>query len=458
MAESPYTSKPSHYNCFVNLPESGVLLAYNGITTAAAEFPIETKEIIGRILESPNSEYSDKELDIKQTLLQGGFLIPVEVDENTYLKVRNRKARFNSSQVSYTILVTKDCNLCCPYCYQKHNYGTILPEVRDAIIEMAARETRGGKPLFVTWFGGEPLLYVDILFELSKRLKKVALKNKSVLKTSIITNGYLLNLRIAKRLVKMGCTDAQVTLDGPKRIHDKKRILHGGGPTFEHIVRNVRESSSILPIVIRVNIDINNAEYVDELLDELSASGLRRKVGLYFQRIQPYTEVCADVAGICFGAEDFSKYEAKFTMKMIEKGFGASRYPNLKSGFCIADSLGGKTICPDGTIVKCWNDVSHQHEAVGHLIQPTLSEGKTIQNSFKWLNWDPFEKSDCLQCPVLPNCMGGCPYEALRAKHPNRGACSTLKFNLKETIALTYLHKRTIEEMERRRGNMGSGK
>ena len=451
MKARPNIFKPSRYNCFIDLPDTGVRLGYNGISTAGVEYPIGIAGEIDRILGEPNTEYSDKLLPIKYSLVENGFLIPDEIDEIAFLKVKNRSERFRAKHANYTVLITRDCNLRCPYCYQERAKGPISPEVCDAFLNMVEVESRGRKPVGITWFGGEPLLYWDVLNGLMKKLQRIARKERLIYTSSIITNGYLLTPKIAKLLRKMGCTDAQVTLDGPKRIHDSKRVLPGGGPTYDRIIRNVIESSPHIQIVLRVNIDKDNVEYIDELLDDLIAAGVRGRASVYFQRIQPYTEVCADVAGACFGAEDFSKWEALFTMKMIEKGFGAARYPRLKGGICLADSISGKTICPDGNIVKCWNDISYAEEAVGHLIKPEISEAEMMRNRLKWLAWDPLQKSECLECAVLPNCMGGCPYSAMRSENPDRGDCSTLKYNLKETIGLTYLHKRAVEEIKRRR-------
>lgn len=452
MSEAVPRLKPSRYNSFVNLPESGIILAFNGISTLAVEFPIEVGGVIKQILSEPDADCTAEELAIKLTLIKGGFLIHKDTDEIGMLKVNNRESRFHSGSVGYTVLLTKDCNMRCPYCYQAHEMGAMSGEVADAFVELVSRETQGGKPFSITWFGGEPLLCVDLLLDISGRLSKVAEENKCSAGYSIITNGYLLTDKLAEELVQYGCTYAQITLDGPKRVHDTKRVLPGGGPTYDRIVENIGTASERMQIDIRVNIDKDNADSVDELLDELEAAGLRRKARVYFARIGPVTEICADVAGICFGVEDFSKLDSRFNMKKIKRGWGAPLYPPSKGGFCSADSLTGKTICPDGAIFKCWNEVSYPENAVGYLLDPKLTEAEMMNNRIKWLAWDPFEKAECVKCPVLPNCMGGCPWEGMRSDNTERGDCSLLKHNLGETIALTYLHERAIEEVKRKMG------
>ena len=92
--------------------------------------------------------------------------------------------------------------------------------------------------------------------------------------------------------------------------------------------------------------------------------------------------------------------------------------------------------------------MSEPEEAIGHLIKPELTEPEMVRNRLKWLAWDPFEKAGCANCPVLPNCMGGCPHQGLNYGTASHGECLPLKYNLGEIIALTYLHERKIEEMK----------
>ncbi len=450
MTQKPLNLKSSRYNSFVTLKDSGILLGYNGISTLAVEFPADKGEVIHRIMSSPNGDYSADDSKVRNTLLMGGFLIPEIIDELGVLKVRNRQERFNVRGAGYTVLLTRDCNLRCPYCYQERAKGPISDDVVAALLDLAENESKGGKPISINWFGGEPLMHLDLLNDIFKKMQKVAKKNKSSFSHSFISNGYLLTPQVAKHLSKIGCRNVQITLDGPKRIHDEKRVLPGKGPTFDRIVENILGAAGHLKVSIRVNMDKDNVDTADELLDELEAAGVRGKADIYFARIVPVTEACVDVSGVCFGVEDFSKWESRLAMKKMERGWGLPLYPMLKGAYCGADSMAGKTICPDGMMVKCWNDVSYPEEAIGHLIKPQITEAEMTRNRFKWLAWDPFEKSQCVECPVLPNCMGGCPYSGIRLEKQDHGECSTLKYNLGEIIALTYYHERVLEEMKRR--------
>ena len=57
-----------------------------------------------------------------------------DTDEIGLLKVNNRESRFHSGSVGYTVLLTKDCNMRCPYCYRAHEMGAMSDEVADAFV------------------------------------------------------------------------------------------------------------------------------------------------------------------------------------------------------------------------------------------------------------------------------------------------------------------------------------
>ena len=57
---------------------------------------------------------------------------------------------------------------------------------------------------------------------------------------------YNLNKDIASKLKKLNIISVQVTLDGPKDIHDSRRYLCGGGQTFEKIVSVLKNSDEMI--------------------------------------------------------------------------------------------------------------------------------------------------------------------------------------------------------------------
>ena len=114
----------------------------------------------------------------------------------------------------------------------------------------------------VSLFGGEPLLYPDIL-PLIREIKKRGLT------CTIITNGGRLEA-LADELVESGIDSIAVSIDGPPERHDQTR---GQAGSFEKAAAGVRaiarardRQSKALPMQIAIlpvtelNMDVTNPE------------------------------------------------------------------------------------------------------------------------------------------------------------------------------------------------------
>jgi uncharacterized protein len=444
--------KSSKYNIFVDFPENRIRLAFNAFTLALVEFTFDEGIIVEKILDGPNIPHktngkSTKFKEIKETLVKGGFLIDESMDEIEILKSKNRISRFaQNNHIGLTIAPTLSCNFRCIYCYEKHKKDRMNLRIMRSLLGWAEKATTGGKNLSVTWFGGEPLLAMREIQYLSKGFLTISEKNKAKYSADIITNGFLLDRKTAAKLKKHHVTKAQITIDGPKNIHDKRRPLVNGKGTFDVILENIKNCCDLLEITLRINVDKTNSAYVYDVLDMLEKENLKNKVLPYIGYVYPYTEVCADAQKVCMGKEQYCLMQAKMRLEMTERGYSFSAYPMLKGGFCTADSLHSATISPSGSIVKCWNDICYEVKSVNHILGEKTPQ---MQSNFaKWVAWDPFEKEECRECQILPICMGGCPYLAYEKGLKEKGECIDWKYNLKEMLSLYYLQKKKKQEIE----------
>jgi MoaA/NifB/PqqE/SkfB family radical SAM enzyme len=116
----------------------------------------------------------------------------------------------------YFFELTHLCNLNCPYCYvAKDKKDRIKKELTTNdwlnIIKQIPFYS------FVTLVGGEPLIrddFSEILFATAK---------KTLGKVSVVTNGILLNDKIAEDLIKSKILLLSTSLDGWGKNHDKNR-------------------------------------------------------------------------------------------------------------------------------------------------------------------------------------------------------------------------------------------
>jgi uncharacterized protein len=94
----------------------------------------------------------------------------------------------------------------------------------------------------------------------------------------IITNGVLLNDMLLAELNEIRrrynvTTRFQVTIDGTKEAHDKRRPLKNGSGSFDIVYNNfiklVKRSNNAESITLRSNLDNDNIESVKNLFDKI---------------------------------------------------------------------------------------------------------------------------------------------------------------------------------------------
>jgi uncharacterized protein len=299
------------------------------------------------------------------------------------------------------------------------------------------------KRLQVAWYGGEPLLALDIIESLSERLVSICDSRSYAYDASIVTNGYGLTGDVGRALVSRRVSMAQVTLDGPAQEHDRRRFRLGGGGSFERIVSNMRRvvDESTLNISVRINIDSRNAESVYELIDNLGSRGFGglKRFGVYFAPVEAITEGCHNVANDCLSKAAYGELEAALTRYAFDAGLCSLPYPHRYRGLCGALRPHGYVILPNGDIHKCWDTVASQVDRVGTIfdIDGILSDERAL----RWARWSPFDNTTCSECEILPTCAGSCAHKFVNAEQTRGEAgglpCPSWKYNIRERLLLT---------------------
>jgi uncharacterized protein len=430
--------KTSRYNFRTVLPD-GIALYFNFYTLNLLAFESAEAYIAEKILHDPALP---DETGLRQLLMDKGFLIDDAIDERAYLHQLHRQACSQHKGLGLTILPTLACNFRCIYCYEKHAPAEMSPEVEEALIAFVKERLQPEASLSVTWFGGEPLLKMDVIERLTGAFTTICEERKTKYSASLITNGYLLSRDIATTLTSLKVQHVQVTLDGPAKVHDARRPLKTGEATYQRILDNLKEASPLLRVNLRINIDQTNRGHIIDLIDLLLREGLGKSVHPYLGRTYPYNAVCSDVAGACITDTDFSLLELETDFELIKRGFHAFRVPQACNTHCLADSAGAFVITPGGSIVNCWNDVAENNAEIGHLLKPQTESMR--ENMQRWKARDPFAL-ECAECILLPICMGGCPYLYLKN---GTVSCHDWKHHLDESLAFYYYLKSLKREGE----------
>jgi len=183
-------------------------------------------------------------------------------------------ARSLSNERLHLILMpTEACNFRCVYCYEDFKYRRMEPWVVEAVRRWIASRAPRLRSLHLSWFGGEPLLARGVIRTLMDDARSLAVANPDLLVTSnATTNGYLLTTAVLTELVDLGVTAYQISFDGPREHHDRKRVLAGGGGSFDRIWGNLlaaREVAHAFTITIRLHVDRENAEAAPMFLEQV---------------------------------------------------------------------------------------------------------------------------------------------------------------------------------------------
>lgn len=431
--------KFSYYNEIFTMKEK--LFIYNYITGGIGEFNDEVFELYKRY------GYSDELLqgilsfpELKEELIQAGMLIENGLNEIDYLRYLHYGGRFaNRNCFTLTLLPTNACNCRCPYCFEKDfNYseGFMSEQVQDKIIEMLDKSLDNNGKLELTWFGGEPLLGINVIKNFYKKINELVRQKNLQIFSSLITNGTLLTKSVSIELIHLGIEKIQVTLDGPKSLHDKKRKLISGEGTFDSIINNILNADPRLHIMLRININKENINHIEELLDELNEFLLNKRdnVSIYFGLVRDYS-LEGYKGNIFFSSIEYSKLENELHKLAKAKGFRIELFPHENIANCGAIFPNTLVVEADGTLQKCWNTVGDKSKCVGNILS-TEEENEIVNpNLVKWLGWNPLEKEKCLKCKKLPICFGGCPYFGIYDSDPNYAyECNPVALNSLDRI------------------------
>lgn len=363
------------------------------------------------------------------------FLLEDDFDELQYIKFAHTYTKFQYSNLSLTIAPTLDCNFNCYYCIQdvtveKDDQNMTIETANDILTFIKDIHNKYKlNSLSITWYGGEPLLNFDVIKHLAEKIKDFTANNDIFYKASIITNGYLLGYDYAKFLSEHNVKTVQITLDGPEKIHNKRRRHKDNLETYRVIIENIKNTANLFEnIMIRFNVDKTNEMYLKDLIDEIKSEFHKlNNIVFYISPVVSDTLDSCNFSKTLYSIEEYSKvkYKNKDLIPHI-------LYPRLSYGSCGATRFNCFVISPSGNLHKCWNEITMKNETIGNLKEVTTNMSRFL----KWISYDPTEIEKCKDCEILPICMGGtCPYRVLFSnKEDSSMECSEYKYLLKEYI------------------------
>lgn len=423
--------KSSYYNHIFKDKNNGYVL-FNSRTLATLGVSSEDFMDVKAIINNPNSSSHDR--DLLSTLQYSGFIVENTKDEKKIIQEKFRKSQRSNDSCSITIAPTMGCNFNCYYCFESEEirakYIYMSDEVQDQLIEYIVRhfQKNNTKQLGICWFGGEPLLALNAIKRLSKKIITICQERNIIYEAAIITNGYKLNEKTAKILRECHIKTAQITIDGPEHIHDNRRILRGGAGSFKRIVKNLKQAVEHINVSIRINVDKQNKNHLDTLAVELEEFIDPDKININVApvHLDPETNPKHQVA---LPETEYYERQKDFVHYYKDRGYQVVSAPELVSNACAADHMHSFMVGPEGEMYQCWEDFGNHELCIGHINDDVIHNEDYIDS---YMSFDPTTHEKCSTCTVMPLCMGGCP--KLRLMHKGTPQCGVYKFNLREQV------------------------
>lgn len=356
----------------------------------------------------------------RKTLLSEGILVRGAREETKEMLGYLDDLNAENTAFNAIVVLNLDCNLACKYCFEGARKGKFYmsAETADSFADFIRSGALKGKDeLNIVFYGGEPLLSVDLIVRISEKLRTIAKSRKMRYSFSFITNGTLLNPRNVKKLKPLGLKSASVTLDGPSDVHDAFRPFKSGTGSFDAIIDNIRRVSRLIDVQIGGNYTRNHYREFPQLLDYFLDTGITPDK-ISFVKFDPVINESSEFAPPhfhdgCVSINEPWLVEAGLYLReeILKRGF---RTYELAPSVCMMELRDNLVINYDGTLYKCPGLIGRKEFCVGTLTSGLLDYSRT-HNLGNWKN------EECLACSYLPLCFGGCRYMKLLQDGAMRG-------------------------------------
>jgi uncharacterized protein len=320
----PYLLLPFRFG---HLPENRLL-----VVNEAGEFVILRPEDFSAFTECRLEPGSPLFLDLKgKHLLTDTRVTPVVNLLAT--KYRTKKAFLKNFTGLHIVVVTLRCNQRCHYCHASSQSAddtrwdmsaATAKNVVDKIMSTPSPVVK------IEFQGGESLLNLKVVKTIVREAKRLNKKRRKDLSFVICTNLTLMDEATLAYLKKKGIT-VSTSLDGPRDIHDRHRVMRHGGGSYDLFIRNLELSRRVLghdQVSPLATLSRESLDRLPEVIDEYVRLGFR---GIFLRNINPYgyATTAAQRESFQYPMAEFIEAYKKAVLYIIDL--------NLKGHFLVED-------------------------------------------------------------------------------------------------------------------------
>jgi uncharacterized protein len=291
---------------------------------------------------------------------------------------------------------TEKCNFRCKYCYEQFHNGLMSRETIDGINRLLEARSPSLRILEIGWFGGEPLLALNEVCEISSHASKLSSAYSYEHHGSMSTNGSLLDVAAIEKLVEVGVRTFQISLDGTSDHHNRTRTDALGRGTYDKILGNLKQihqTSLPFSIVLRLHVTSQNYQALPLLASQLVNSfGNDSRFKVYFKEIEDLGGPGSSAGKRLKTDQDIHWLETLLPIHMV------ANQTQSNPQVCYAAAGNSFVIRSTGDICKCTVALDNPLNVVGKISR----DGTIATDSHKYGRWvstlfDPINS----RCPLI---------------------------------------------------------
>ena len=387
------------------------------------------------------TEFSDEQIreaaaDV-EALKQAGLLYKDEV----------KIAPIKSNEVkALCIHICHDCNFRCRYCFADegayHSKRESMSfETAKAAVDFLIANSGKRKVLEMDFFGGEPLMNLDVLKKTVYYAKEQGAKAGKKFLFTTTTNALLLNDETIK-FFNEEMENVVLSLDGRKEVHDAIRKSINGKGTFDLIIDKIKKFISLRgdkSYYVRGTFTAKNLDFskdvlfiADQGVDSISMEPVVTEIPDLAIQKEHLSRIEQEYETLC---EDYLKRHAE------EKGFNFFHFNiDLEGGPCLSKRVSACgagneyfSVVPNGDLYPCHQFAGNQEFKMGSVFDGITRAD--LREKFKTSCL--FTRKKCENCFAKFICSGGCsannyhfngdidePYETTCAMMKKRVECA----------------------------------
>ncbi len=331
--------------------------------------------------------------------------------------------------------------MACTYCYietEPDRSAHMMSEDRACrAVEYFFRYSHRAPFHDIIFYGGEPLLNSRAVFAAAGRAKELTLKTKddSQLTLRLVTNGLLVDAPLASELARQHI-DVVLSIDGPREVHDQYRRTVRGARTFTRVTRAFRllRKQGLEP-TISFTVTPSALEDWDHVLSFITEELQPRTV--VFNPLLPAPGADAQDKiddAMPATAALIQAYERLQSHRIHEDRVGrrADHFQSMRFRYKDCPGTAGQVaITPEGAIGPCQGLLGDPTYFPLHLDRDFDRSPFEHPLFEEWFDRFPLSFDECIDCPAISICGGGCAISALRDNgsiwHVDQRVCNQVK-------------------------------